>query len=222
MSPLQLGAAILAFAFLVTVHWCQERFGTYDPLTNDRTCGTPPRVVAQWSFTHHARRPEERRDLEAWVSRNGESVNARYMAQCQTPLHLAARFGREDLAAVLIDGGADVDAPDEPGDRPLHLAADYGEAAVARVLLARGASVEAPGANGRTPLHAAAAGLAGTSDEGGRLQVTRLLLARGADVNARERGNRFTPLWYAARNGSGEVADLLRASGGIDPGDARR
>jgi ankyrin repeat protein len=213
-NPLQLAAAILALAFLIGTAWCQEHWGTYDVMTGNRSCGTAPRAIKQWAGTHQERRPTERPDLEAWVARNRDSINAQYTAPCQTPLHLAARFGRDDLAAVLLDAGADPNAGDKHGDRPLHLAAEYGHVLVATLLLRRGASLEATGSSNRTALHAAADGLSGTSDLEGRLQVATALIARGANVNAQMRGNGFTPLWYATTSRSTAIADLLRASGG--------
>ena len=39
----------------------------------------------------------------------------------QTPLHLAAEEGYPDMAEVLLDHGADVNAANAGGDTPLHL-----------------------------------------------------------------------------------------------------
>ena len=39
----------------------------------------------------------------------------------QTPLHLAAEEGYLDMAEVLLDHGADVNAANADGDTPLHL-----------------------------------------------------------------------------------------------------
>jgi ankyrin repeat protein len=82
-----------------------------------------------------------------------------YGAFCETPLHLAARFGREDLAGPLIAAAADVEAQNELGERPLHLSANYGHPTVAKLLVARGAAVGARDRGGKTPLHAAAFGV---------------------------------------------------------------
>jgi ankyrin repeat protein len=43
-----------------------------------------------------------------------------------TPLHLAALYGRREVASVLLAFHADVAARDENGDTPLHLAAAKG------------------------------------------------------------------------------------------------
>ena len=65
----------------------------------------------------------------------------------RTPLHVAALEGRAQVAAVLIEGGAPVEAAMYAGPfRPLHLAAQEGHSNVAEVLLgAGGAEVDAQG-----------------------------------------------------------------------------
>ena len=139
----------------------------------------------------------------------------RYGAFCDTPLHLAARFGREDLAELLIVAGANVEALNEHDERPLHAAAAYGRPAVVKLLLSRGVEVNARGPAGKTALHAAAFGVGVTSDVDARIEVAKRLLAGGADVNARQPGNGFTPLRYASSAGNPTTAmvDLLLAHG---------
>lgn len=200
------------------VPWCQEHIGSVDLMTGSRRCGAPPSEIRAWASEGHTRRAGEAERLEQWAARHPGRINRRYGAFCNTPLHLAARFGRDDLADPLIRAGADVEARNGLGEPPLHLSAAYGRPAVAAVLLARGADVHARARSGKTPLHAAAAGLGGQSDAPARIEVARLLLAAGADVNARESGSGFTPLRYAtsfeSRNAG--MADLLLAHG-ADP-----
>jgi Ankyrin repeats (3 copies) len=208
--------AAAALAFLIGTAYCQEHWGTYDVMNANRSCGSPPRAIAQWATNYHTRRPEEGEQLEQWAARNRDSMGAWYTAWCQTPLHIAAKFGRDDLAAILLSAGADPNARDKRGDRPLHLAAEEGHPGVVRLLLRRGANLEANGSMDRTALHAAADGLGGTADANGRLQVASLLIERGADVNAQVRGSRFTALRVAVGSRSTAIADLLRAHGGRD------
>jgi ankyrin repeat protein len=70
----------------------------------------------------------------------------------QTPLHQAILLGRQDVARLLIDRGADVNAQDEEGRRPLHYAVWQNQMAVASALLSHGADVHAVDKHGMTPL----------------------------------------------------------------------
>jgi ankyrin repeat protein len=63
-----------------------------------------------------------------------------------TPLHFAAHRGLAEIAALLVDAGADVNAAERVSDAtPLHWAAEGGHPGIVRMLLARGgrASLEA-------------------------------------------------------------------------------
>jgi ankyrin repeat protein len=60
----------------------------------------------------------------------------------ETPLHWAASSDDVDVAAALIDGGADIEAPDGSIGTPLDNAIGYGCWHVARLLVARGARVD--------------------------------------------------------------------------------
>jgi ankyrin repeat protein len=212
-------ATAAALVLLVLSARCFEEGDYYDPVSGRRHCGAPPSAIKDWSSTNRTRRPTDRINLDSWLQRNGDQVNRLFGAFCLAPLHSAARFGREDLAELLIVRGADVHTPAEPaGDTALHLAAQYGHVGVATILIARGARVNATTKFGRTPLHDAVSGLAGTSDLDGRVDVARLLLARGADVNARERGSNRTPLDNALADSMNpdnreRMSQLLRVAG---------
>ena len=95
-----------------------------------------------------------------------------------TALHLAAFFGRETVAATLLERGADVSAVAKNPLRvqPLHSAAAGGHTAVARLLLEHGADPNARQEGGFVPLHAAA--------QAGNDELYELLLASGADQGA--------------------------------------
>ena len=72
----------------------------------------------------------------------GTDVNAK--ASNGTPLHLAATFGHKEIAELLIDKGADVNAMGGLlGWTPLHWAASEGRKEVAELLIAKGADVNA-------------------------------------------------------------------------------
>jgi uncharacterized protein len=57
----------------------------------------------------------------------------------KTPLHLAAEHNRRDVAQVLLDSGADLEATTSWGATALDWAATMGSTKVAELLLARGA-----------------------------------------------------------------------------------
>ena len=216
---------LLAIAGLIAAvllaRWFEEG-DYYDPWNGRRHCAAEPAEIAAWSQNGRARQDADTANLARWLKDHAGDVNHLYGAFCLTPLHTAARFGREDLAELLIAGGADLGAGDEPArNTALHIASQYGNAAAARVLVTGGANVNAPNKYGRTPLHDAVSGLAGTSDLEGRLQVVRLLLSRGADVNARERGSGRTPLDEATgpseNRANGEQMTKLLLSAGASP-----
>ena len=52
-----------------------------------------------------------------------------------TPLHCAALGGHTDVAQLLVDAGADLEATNNEGDRPLHLGAGAGNLAFLKFLL---------------------------------------------------------------------------------------
>src|SRR3954454_467303 len=60
----------------------------------------------------------------------------------ETPLHWAASSDDADVAAALIDGGADIEVPNGSIGTPLANAIGYGCWHVARLLVARGARVD--------------------------------------------------------------------------------
>ena len=52
-----------------------------------------------------------------------------------TPLHCAALGGHTDVAQLLVDAGADLEATNNEGDRPLHLGAGAGNLPFLKFLL---------------------------------------------------------------------------------------
>jgi ankyrin repeat protein len=72
-----------------------------------------------------------------------------------TPLHCATWKGQQEVAALLVKGGADVNAynnNDHWGTTPLHAAAHANQSAIAQLLIDHGADVNAADMEGRTPL----------------------------------------------------------------------
>ncbi len=122
-----------------------------------------------------------------------------------TALHWAGETGTAQLAQLLIDSGADLEAKTRLGDfTPLLIAAEAGNAVVIRMLLKAGAKVEARSSvGGATALHYAA--------EFGSVDAVLALIEHGADVNARQVAWGQTPLIYAASKNRVEVIATLLA-----------
>jgi ankyrin repeat protein len=113
-----------------------------------------------------------------------------------TPLHYAARHDHEEVARVLIDAGAKLDAKEANGIWPLLMAISNDNVAVAHLLLERGSSVNGQDWYGRSPLWEAVnvrnlyvhnATFRNGIDRAPLLGLIEALLAAGADVNARTR-----------------------------------
>jgi len=60
-----------------------------------------------------------------------------------TALHHAAFKGQKEVAELLIDKGADVNAKDKNGGTPLHIASSRGQKEIAELLIASNAEVNA-------------------------------------------------------------------------------
>ena len=117
-----------------------------------------------------------------------------------TPLYIAAENGHKEVAQLLLDNSANVNAPKNTGWTPLYIAAENGHEEVAQLLLDNSANVNAATNTGWTPLYSAA--------HYGHQEVVQLLLKNHADVNAAW-SDCATPLLIAAENGHEEVVQLL-------------
>src|SRR5688572_182089 len=116
--------------------------------------------------------------VRAILQRDSEAVHGR-SSDGWTPLHLAAFMGHAEVARILLDHGADIEAVAKNGiaNRPLHAALAGKESPeVIDLLLARGADVNARAEADATPLHLAAAR--------GNMAFTRRLLDLDADPAA--------------------------------------
>ncbi|KAJ5698774.1 ankyrin repeat-containing protein [Penicillium macrosclerotiorum] len=124
-------------------------------------------------------------------------------------LYFAASRNAHDLVTLLLDSGADPNAPDPFGWQPLHVASLHGYSAIFSALLAAGADIHAHTRSWNTsatrptglyagnawhgtPLHLAAMG--------GHVGLVTTLLARGADVHA-ETGTGRMGLYFMPGHG---------------------
>lgn len=145
----------------------------------------------------------------------------------QTALHQAPN---EQVAQLLIDAGADVNATDDRMETPLHTSTDPG---VSKRLLAQGANLNAQNSMSCSPIFTARnasvldplvnAGLSihmpknpawpyetplYWAVQDGRTDTAQGLIERGADISIKAREN-MSLLHIAARSGRTEVAQLL-------------
>ncbi|MBI2920125.1 MAG: ankyrin repeat domain-containing protein [Planctomycetes bacterium] len=156
--------------------------------------------------------------------RDGADVNAKGEWGL-TPLHLAADWGRDEVAGMLIERGADVRARDAQGNTPLHrcaapvaqevrswpkanLFADgAGQVKLIERLIRGGAEVNAQNGDGHTPLDVAAMS--------GALEHLRVLLANKADVRVVDAHGQ-TPLHRALYHGLRPEGVKLLIEAGAD------
>ena len=137
-----------------------------------------------------------------------------------TALHYAAREGHRSTAALLADGGADIDQPTGGDDTsPMLVAVINGNYDLARDLLERGADPNRLSDDGAGPLFATLniewslrtwypQPQAFRQQETHYLAFMRLLLEAGADPNQRT----STHIWYAAYNAGRMGVDFTGAT----------
>lgn len=122
-----------------------------------------------------------------------------------TPLHWAAHDGHYEIAALLLQHGAEVAAQETRywGGTPLHWAAER-QPVLVEMLLDHGAEVNSRNERtGQTPLH-----YCGRCDD--VAEVAELLLSRGADAGLTDNlGNQA--LDYAKKRGNQSVAAVLES-----------
>lgn len=121
------------------------------------------------------------------------------------PIHCAAHRCHDEMVALLLAHGADIDAWDRTGKSQLVCEAERGNLAAVTFLLDRGADVNRPSLGGGVTALLAAA-------EHGHVDIVQLLLNRGASVDAADEHNR-TPLSAAAKSGHVACVQLLADNG---------
>jgi len=178
----------------------------------DRGASVDAQDKEGWSPVHRAVSlwAEQPALLPLLLSHHADT-NAR-LADGRTPLMLAARIGKTERFAPLLDAGAKINAADSQGQTALMVAAqvtwDDAAAEMLTLLLARGADPNLTDSQGRT-----AADLAAVS---GHLSRVELLLTKGANAPNRPaflaRARNFA-LWREISEGSADSAQSLLAEG---------
>uniref|UniRef100_A0A8C2WTY9 Uncharacterized protein n=2 Tax=Cyclopterus lumpus TaxID=8103 RepID=A0A8C2WTY9_CYCLU len=119
-----------------------------------------------------------------------------------SPLHLTVLRGQKDLARMLLDAGADINAMDiKSGQSPLMHAVESNKADMVNFLIERGCDVNSQSYSGNTALHSACGR--------GQVDTVRLLLKSGADSSLKNYHN-DTPVMVAKNK---KIADVLRGRG---------
>ena len=124
-----------------------------------------------------------------------------------TPLHVAAEYGRENVIKTLLgsDKEADINAINEEGESPLHMAAKNGNKIIIDLLHEAGADINLRDSSGAPPLHSAA--------QYGNAKAVKKLCSIGADINGEDRTGK-NALHVAAQYGKTEIIEKLCSRGG--------
>ncbi|ORC93765.1 ankyrin [Trypanosoma theileri] len=122
----------------------------------------------------------------------------------ETPLYIACFNGKNDVALVLLDEGADIDARNgKYGETALHVAAHTGNCALIDILVERAAGLNAQNTKKETPLYIAA--------KGGYHNAVYHLLKAGANANICDIDGK-SPLYIASEKGLKHVVILLKSN----------
>jgi ankyrin repeat protein len=152
---------------------------------------------------HDAARAGDLAKVEFLLKRNPGLLEIADKRGC-TPLHFACDGGHCELAALLIDRGADIHVRDVDGDTPLHWAAVAGRAEAAKLLISKGADVDARNMESATPLH--------YSILRGHKNLAELLIENGAAIDAQNYDG-HAPLHWAVLRNQNVIVHLLLQKG---------
>ena len=160
----------------------------------------------------------------------GNKINGRDRWYGNTPLHYVVNI---DVAKMLIQQGADVNAKNKLGDTPLHYVVTFGNDQVVDLLIQVGADINATNQHGEIPLHWSVIDETPFSHfrelsplfkgrrsfNPGKGKIIERFLQKGVSPNARTITGE-TPLHYAAmyhiKNHSKDIVELLLQHG-ADP-----
>ena len=141
----------------------------------------------------------DRQGLEKAASADGADIAA-VDIYGRTPLHWAARAGRDSCISYLLEQDADIDASDGAGMTPLLHAAQNGKESTVNALLDAGCDAKAEDLNGNTAMHFAVVK--------GILGMVQSIEAKGVSLSAKNK-NSSTPSHIAAQNGQLVIARYL-------------
>jgi ankyrin repeat protein len=136
----------------------------------------------------------------------GADVNAKDPYASMSPLMMAAYNGFTDIAKLLLEKGAQINAKGgvDMDMTPLIYAASQVRVDMVKLLLEKGANVNIKTRYGWTPLFFAI--------NKGNTEITKLLIDKGADVNVKLPTGE-TALSEAEKAGKSDIVRLLRQAG---------
>lgn len=121
-----------------------------------------------------------------------------------TPLHVATKLGKLEIAKFLVAEGADVNALNDKKRNPLHVAATHNQAELTRFLAASGTELDARSDILSVPLHDAVVT--------GNVEIVKILVEKGANINATSKTG-MTPLTAAMLRDRKDIVDYLLSKG---------
>ncbi|XP_077409724.1 ankyrin repeat and SOCS box protein 2-like isoform X1 [Vanacampus margaritifer] len=199
-------------------------------IASSRTDLMPPSKPG-WLAIHQATWLDQEACLRVLLAAQPGLVNKR-TEHAETALLLAVDRELLPCARLLLENGADPDAPNRDHETPLYKACERDNPALVALLLNHGAAVNTKCFQGWTALHEAAsrnveicqmllkaAGKHSPVDkygitplfiaaQSGQVAPLRLLLRHGADINS-QAADGATALHEAAKNGHVEIVDFL-------------
>jgi ankyrin repeat protein len=122
----------------------------------------------------------------------------------ETPLHLAARKGRDCLVKYFAENSCNINAASTNGATCLHVACENGHYTTVECLLKYGAQVNAVNSANQTPLHIAACR--------GQTKIVEQLFQHNANLSLRDKDG-MTTLMAASRNGHQDTVRLIMQHG---------
>jgi hypothetical protein len=154
--------------------------------------------------------------MNGWTSRvkrllsiRNINVNVKEDMDGETPLHYAAWKGHVEIARLLLQNGADVNAKDRWDRTPLHDAAFQGHVDILHLLVENGADLEAEDDGGWRALHKSALR--------GHLPFVKELITRyDVDINARDNDGNTALSIAMYDDNKNKILEFLDANGGIE------
>jgi len=168
--------------------------------------GADVHIKGKHTLLFYTRNPETIRFLVA----QGVDVNAVVMEGAEefnyyTVLHNVISEKNLEIAELLVELGADVNACNGVDDPPLITAAKENDIDIVKFLVSKGANVHSRDSGNNVPLHYAASS--------GNIELARFLISKGVDVDAKN-NFRYTPLhWAAGKNKNVAFIEFLVSQG---------